>query len=108
MFAMGITGFISGIMFVRFRKNKFYNTISGRFLLSFYSLLAPILIYGLIMNPAAALMSRVRLSRAVLVSYYAAGLPMDITQGIASFAYTMLLSQVMIEKIDRVKEKYGL
>ena len=60
------------------------------------------------MNPAAAVMAHMELNRAVLMSYYLSGFPLDLTQGIVTFIFIVLLSGVMIDKIMRVKNKYGV
>lgn len=102
MFALGIIGFLSGIIF-RKRKNR-PNVI----VLAVYGFLAAVVIYGGIMNPAAAVMSHARINKATLISYYVTGFPMDLVNGVATLIFTILLTNPMMDKIERVKKKYDL
>ena len=104
MFAMGIVGFIAGIFF--YKKNRTGVGIFEKILLALYGMVAAVIIYGGIMNPASALMAHLKLNRAILISYYVAGFPMDMVQGIATVIFLFLLSKPMIEKIERIKVKY--
>ena len=102
MFALGIIGFLSGIIF-RKRKNR-PNVI----MLAVYGFLAAVVIYGGIMNPAAAVMAHARLNKATLISYYVTGFPIDLVNGVATLIFTILLTNPMMDKIERVKKKYDL
>ena len=44
----------------------------------------------------------------ILLSYYATGFPMDLVQAAATALFLWFLSQPMLEKLDRIKVKYGL
>ena len=44
----------------------------------------------------------------ILLSYYAVGFPMDLVQAAATALFLWFLSQPMLEKLDRIKVKYGL
>ena len=102
MFALGIIGCLSGIIF-RKRKNR-PNVI----MLAVYGFLAAVVIYGGIMNPAAAVMAHARLNKATLISYYVTGFPIDLVNGVATLIFTILLTNPMMDKIERVKKKYDL
>ena len=102
MFALGIIGFLSGIIF-RKRKNR-PNVI----MLAVYGFLAAVVIYGGIMNPAAAVMAHARLNKATLISYYVTGFPIELVNGVATLIFTILLTNPMMDKIERVKKKYDL
>ncbi len=108
MFAMGLIGFFAGFLFQGMKKNGFYNRIAGRIAIGIFGIISAVVIYGGIMNPAAAVMAHMELNRAVLMSYYLSGFPLDLTQGITTFIFIVLLSGVMIDKIMRVKNKYGV
>ena len=101
MFAMGMTGFLSGIIFGRssFPKNKYSFAVFG-----FFSAL----LYGGIMNPAAIIMSHMELSYGNIIAFYATGLPPDVVHGVSTALFLFLAAVPMIRKIERVKLKYGL
>ena len=102
MFAMGLIGFLAGIIFNGLRQSR------RRLPVCLFGALAAVIVYGGIMNPAAAIMSRQTLNLPVLLSYYAMGLPMDLIQALATFIFLWLLAEPVFEKMDRIKLKYGL
>lgn len=102
MFALGMIGFFAGILF---KGRRIGNNV---FVLSIYGFFAAVVIYGGIMNPAAAIMAHARLNKATLLSYYATGLPIDLVNGIATVIFIILLAKPMTEKIRRVQRKYNL
>lgn len=102
MFAMGIIGFLAGVLF---RPGGLPRT---RMALSAFGALAAVGIYGGILNPASALMWSRTLNRRILLTYYAAGLPVDLIQAAATACFLWLFVHPMLEKLERVKVKYGL
>ena len=102
MFAMGIIGFLAGVLFrKRFLRRKKKS-------LCIFGLIAAIFIYGGIMNPAAALLSAGKIDWNILLAYYLTGFPVDCVQGIATALFLWFAAEPMLEKLDRIKMKYGL
>lgn len=102
MFCMGIIGFLAGILF---RKGWLRRS---RMSLCIFGALSAVLIYGGIMNPASALMWVGKLSWKILVTYYISGFPMDCIQAAATWLFLWFGAEPMLEKLDRIKVKYGL
>ncbi len=103
MFSMGIIGFIAGVLF---RKGWLRRT---RGALAVFGALAAVLIYGGIMNPAAAFMTSTQvLNWEIIGAYYVTGLPMDLIHAFGTVIFLLLAAEPMLEKMDRIKEKYGL
>lgn len=102
MFAMGIIGFFAGVFF---QKGLLRRT---RLSLSVFGALVAILIYGGIMNPASALMWSNEMSWKIILTYCATGFPMDLIQAAATAFLLWYLSRPMLEKLDRIKVKYGM
>ncbi len=102
MFAMGIIGFLAGVLF---RKGFLRRT---RLSLSVFGALAAVLIYGGIMNPASALIWSGALNWKILLAYYATGFPIDLIHASATVYFLWISSRPMLEKLDRIKLKYGL
>ena len=102
MFSMGIIGFLAGILFRKglLRRNRGALCVFGA--------LAAILIYGGIMNPASALTWVGELNEKVLLTYYISGLPFDCIQAAATWLFLWFGAEPMLEKLDRVKVKYGM
>ena len=104
MFAMGIIGFLAGVLF---RKGVLRRS---RGALCTFGVLAALLIYGGIMNPASALMfaTEQTLNWKIIATYYISGLPMDLVHASATWLFLWFGAEPMLEKLDRIKVKYGL
>ncbi len=102
MFAMGIIGFLAGVLF---RKGILRR---GRVSLCIFGALVSIVIYGGIMNPAAALIWSTEINWKVLLTYYISGVPVDCVHAAATFFFLWFAAEPMLEKLDRIKVKYGL
>ena len=102
MFAAGIIGFIAGILF---RKGLLRRTRGS---LAVFGALAAIIIYGGIMNPAAALMYLHEINWKILLTYYMTGVPVDLVHAAATAFFLWIAAEPMLEKLDRIKTKYGL
>ena len=102
MFAMGIMGLLAGICF---RKGILHR---DRFSLSVFGGLVTFLIYGGIMNPASVLMYQANPNWQMILTAYITGVPADAIHALATVMFLWFLSEPMLEKLDRVKVKYGL
>ena len=102
MFSMGIIGFLAGILF---KKGLLSHS---RIALCVFGFTVSIVIYGGIMNISSAVMAHAQLNFGTIMAFYATGLPMDIIQGIATALFLFFGAEPMLEKLDRVKTKYGL
>lgn len=103
MFAMGIVGFLAGVLFKKgwLRRTRASLAVFGAF--------TAVIIYGGIMNPAAAMMmSSESLRWETLVGCYITGLPMDLVHGFGTVIFLMIAAEPMLEKMDRIKVKYGI
>ena len=102
MFSFGIIGFLAGVLF---RKGLL---LRSRTALCVYGGLATFLIYGGIMNPAAMLTSQSSPTWDMLWPYYLQGIPFDLVHAIATVVFLYIAAEPMLEKLDRIKVKYGL
>lgn len=102
MFAFGMIGFLAGILFQK-------GMLKARKLdLCIYGFLSVFLIYGGIMNPASALMSYGQVTWASLLAFYISGALVDLVHAISTVIFLWFLSRPMLEKLERIKKKYGL
>ena len=102
MFSMGVIGLLAGILF---RKGLLHRE---RFALSVFGGLVTFLIYGGIMNPASVLMYQANPDWQMILTAYITGVPADAIHALATAMFLWFLSESMLEKLDRVKVKYGL
>jgi len=102
MFAFGIIGFLAGIIFAKGLLPK------RRVPLAIYGFLACMIVYGLIMDTATALMMTMDIEKTTVLGVYISGIPFNAIHGVATVIFIMVLANFMIAKLDRVREKYGL
>ena len=104
MFAMGIIGFLAGVLF---RKGLLRRTRGS---LCVFGALSAVFIYGGIMNPASLLIwaGSGSLSWKTLLTYYVTGFPVDCVHAAATAFFLWVAAEPMLEKLDRIKVKYGL
>ena len=102
MFCFGIIGFLSGILFEKniLKKNKLTLCIFGG--------LTTLIVYGGIINFASLLMMTSTINMENLIAIYASGLPFDVVHAFSTVVFLFLISNTMLEKLDRVKNKYGI
>ena len=103
MFSMGIIGFLAGILFKKglLRRNRGSLAVFGAF--------TAVLIYGGIMNFASAVMYNAdSLNITMLLAYYVSGFPMDLVHASVTVIVILLIAEPMLEKLDRIKVKYGM
>ena len=104
MFSMGIIGFLAGVLF---RKGLLRRTLGS---MCTFGAFCAIVIYGGIMNPASVLMwaGAESLTWKTLLTYYVTGFPVDCVHAAATVFFLWVAAEPMLEKLDRIKEKYGL
>ena len=102
MFSFGIIGFLGGILFEKGIINK------SKLSLCIYGGLSTFFIYGPIVDLASLLIFASHFSWKALIATYASGLWFNVIHAAATVFFLYILSQPMLEKLDRIKIKYGL
>ncbi len=102
MFAMGIIGFLGGVLF---RKGVLR---SSRIALCTYGGLSVFFIYGFIMNTYAVFQYQANVTFSMIFASCAVGIPMDLIHALSTVFFLWIAGPVMLEKFDRIKVKYGL
>lgn len=102
MFCFGSIGFLAGVLFKKgFLPKK-------KIPLCIYGGLATFLIYGGIINIGGMLIWGMDVSFQALMALYLSAIPFDLIHAASTVIFLFLISQPMIEKLDRIKKKYGL
>lgn len=102
MFAMGVIGLIAGILF---RKGVLPRSPVP---LALFGGIATLLIYGGVMDTASLLIWQYQPTLEMLPIYLIQGIPFNLIHATASVIFLLLISRPMLEKLDRIKLKYGL
>lgn len=102
MFAMGVIGFFSGILFRKGLISR--NPVA----LAVYGGLTTLVVYGGLMDPAGVLMYQSTMNTQMVLAAFLQGVPYNLVHATATVTFLLLVSQPMLEKLDRIKVKYGL
>ena len=102
MLGMGLVGLVAGIL----RSKGLLRPSRGN--LALYGGLAIFLIYGMILNPASVLMYQPNPTWKMILMACIAGIPADAAHAFATVVFLWLLAEPMLEKLERVKIKYGM
>ncbi|MBQ3118154.1 MAG: ATP-binding cassette domain-containing protein [Clostridia bacterium] len=100
MFAMGVVGMVSALIFKKIKPTKIT--------LSIYGIVSSIAIYGLIMNPASLIMWNPEPTFDMFISTVIAGIPYDAVLGVSTAVFLWLLSGIFMDTIGRIKTKYDI
>ncbi len=102
MFAAGIIGFIAGVLFKKGLLSR------NRASVCVFGFIATVIIYGGIMNFESAVMSNAVNDTKMIIAFFISGFPFDIVHGLATFTFLFFGAEPLLEKLDRIKIKYGL
>ena len=102
MFAFGIIGFLAGVLF----KKGFL--LRNRIAICIYGGFTTFVIYGLIMNTSAVLTMQPNPTVEMFIASILVGVPFDLIHAVSTVIFLYLIAKPMLEKLDRIKEKYGL
>jgi len=102
MFAFGIIGFLAGVLF---QKGLL---LRGRPALCTFGGLAALAVYGGLMNASAMLTYQSNPTLTMYLTYCLQGLPLDLVHTLATVIFLAIMARPMLEKLDRIKMKYGL
>lgn len=102
MFAFGMLGFLAGFLYERGPLK------SSRLSLCAFGGLATFLLYSGIVNLGTLLISGLPPTLPAYLSFCLGALPFDLIHAVASVLFLFFISQPMIEKLERIKTKYGL
>ncbi|MEL7650129.1 MAG: ECF transporter S component [Sedimentibacter sp.] len=102
MISLGLIGFAAGTLHKAgvLKKRKFDLCVFG--------CLSTYMIYGGIMNFASVAMYTSKISKSALMAAYISGIPYDTIHAFSTVFFMHVLSVPMIERLDRIKLKYGM
>ena len=101
MLGMGLCGFLAGLVFHRGGLPR------KREALCAYGAVSAFLVYGILLNAYSALLATGTLTWRSLAVYCASGFSMDAVQAISTVIFLWFFTEPMLDKLERVKIKYG-
>ena len=101
MLGMGLCGFLAGLVFRRGGLPR------KREALCAYGAVSAFLVYGILLNAYSALLATGTLTWQSLAVYCASGFSMDAVQAISTAVFLWFFAEPMLDKLERVKIKYG-
>jgi len=102
MFSMGVIGFLAGVLF---RKGLLRRS---RAALCIYGGLSVFFLYGIIMNTYSVFQYQSHVTFGMIVTSCMMGVPMDLIHALSTVFFLWVAGPALLEKLDRVKLKYGL
>ena len=102
MLGFGMVGLLAGLIFSR----KFIPVTKTT--LCIFGFIATVVVYGGIVNAETIFVWQANPTLEMIMATYLAGLPFDFVHGISTVVFLWFIAEPMIEKIERVKIKYGL
>ena len=101
MLGMGLCGFLAGLVFRRGGLPR------KREALCAYGAVSAFLVYGILLNAYSALLATGALTWQSLAVYCASGFAMDAVQAGSTAVFLWFFAEPMLDKLERVKIKYG-
>lgn len=103
MFSFGIIGFLTGLLFRKgiLKKDRIKT-------LAVYGVAVTILIFGFLMNTYTVLTMDFVSSLPEVLAIYVSGFPVDCVHAASTAIFLLVLAKPMIDKLDRVRVKYGM
>ena len=102
MFSFGILGFLAGVLFKKGRLAK------KKPALCIYGALSTMFIYGFLVDISTVMSTLGEITWPGILAIYIAGISYNLLHAAGTVLFLYLLADPLIEKLDRIKIKYGL
>ena len=73
-----------------------------------FGFVATVGIYGVLLDTSTALSLLENLTWSSALACYVAGVPVNITHGVSTVLFLLVVTRPMLRKIGRIRKKYGL
>ena len=102
MFASGVVGLISGLVFAngKVSATRAYLSVFGAFM--------AVVVHGIILNASSVFLWQPDPTAEMLIASCISGIPFDLIYGASTAMFLWFISEPMIEKLERLKTKYGV
>lgn len=107
MMAYGITGFLAGLLFYKkrpFSKKPWLSAAA----LAVYGFVAVAFVAGPLLDTCTVFTTGAKVTWKFAGAVYAAGFAFNLIQGLTTAATMLVLTKPLLQKLDRLKRKYGM
>ena len=102
MMAYGVGGMLAGLLF---RKGRLPRKPS---LMGIAGFLGVLLLVAPLLDTCTVFLAPISMNWSSILAIYISGFTVNISQGLSTFLVLFLLGNPMLEKLDRIKVKYGM
>ena len=103
MFAYGMAGVCAGLL-----KKREIHTMAQVLLTAVYGFFVVLLIVGPILDTSSLFMMANVITKETAGAVYLSGLPVNAIHGVVTFITLLLFCRPLLEKLNRMKQKYGI
>ena len=102
MMAYGVGGMLAGYLFFKgYLKRK-------PLVMGIFGFLCVLLVVGPLLDTCTVFLAPITLNWKNISALYISGFPVNVSQGLCTFAVLLLLGRPLLDKLDRIKVKYGM
>lgn len=102
MLAYGSAGLLGGLIF----SKKWI--LQKRLPMAVFGFLCVLLVVGPLLDTCSVFLTLTEITPKTAAPLYLSGLPVNFSQAICTFLTILLLGEALLEKLDRVKKKFGI
>ena len=102
MMAYGVGGMLAGYLFFKGKLPR------KPLVMGIFGFLCVLIVVGPLLDTCTVFLAPITLNLKNVLALYASGFPVNVSQGLCTFAVLFLLGRPLLEKLDRIKEKYGM
>lgn len=107
MMSYGISGFAAGIVF-RGREYRAGLSRKSRILMTVFAFFCTLLLTGPLLDCCTVFTTSAAITKKYVLTVFGAGLPHNLNHACASAVTVLLFGRPLLEKLDRMKRKYGI
>ena len=102
MMGYGAGGMLAGFMFQKGRLPR------KPLLMGIVGFFGVLLLVGPLLDTCTVFLAPISMNLTSILAIYISGFPVNVSQGLSTFAVMFLLGKPLLEKLDRIQVKYGM
>lgn len=102
MMAYGVGGMLAGYLFFKGHLKR------KPLVMGIFGFLCVLLVVGPLLDTCTVFLAPITLNWKNISALYISGFPVNVSQGLCTFAVLLLLGRPLLDKLDRIKVKYGM